>query len=306
MKVLIVSSKNKGKSAFVIQQANSIISKDIIVEHYWIKGKGVVGYLKNLIPLRKKIKESNCDIIHAHYGLSGLLACLQNIKPVVVTFHGSDIFQNSKNRFLSFIASRLSSKNIFVHIDQLKRIPFSKNKSNIIPCGVDMNIFKPVKKKIAKSKMGLQKDERYILFSSHFSNKVKNYDLAERIINSLGMKVNLIELKDYSMDEVNLLLNGVDLLLVTSLRETGPMIVKEAMAANCPIVSNDVGDVKTVVGGDVEKCYVVNSNKAQDFVYVINEVFENDNRTDGRKKIIDLNLDTISISKKIIRLYNEI
>lgn len=66
----------------------------------WIglQGKGINGYFKNL-SAQKKIKEFHPDIIHAHYGLSGLFANLQRKVPVVTTYHGSDINERKVLRF---------------------------------------------------------------------------------------------------------------------------------------------------------------------------------------------------------------
>ena len=99
MKILIVCSGNADNfdlqlhHAFVYEQIESL-KKDFDVEYdtFFIIGNGIIGYLANLQNLKKKIKSYLPDIVHAHYGLSGLLACLQNIKPVVVTFHGSDAY----------------------------------------------------------------------------------------------------------------------------------------------------------------------------------------------------------------------
>ena len=193
MKILVVASGNHSKSSFVLQQAQAISKQNVQVDFFWIKGKGILGYLKNIIPLIKKIKEPKCDLIHAHYGLSGLLSCLQIKKPVVVTFHGSDI-EILFVRWLSFLAVIFSSKNIFVHKDLIKKTPFLKNKSRIIPCGVELDIFYKIDRQIARQKMGFDENCKYILFSSFFENKVKNHPLAKSIVSRIDTKVKLIEL----------------------------------------------------------------------------------------------------------------
>lgn len=87
MKVLIVASYNYGKySPFVSEQAESVKGLNIQIDYFPVKGKGVFGYLKNRKGLLFKIEEYHPDIIHAHYGLSGLLANLQREVPVVTTF----------------------------------------------------------------------------------------------------------------------------------------------------------------------------------------------------------------------------
>jgi glycosyltransferase involved in cell wall biosynthesis len=87
--------------------------------------------------------------VHAHFGLSGLMATLAAIglkAPVVVTYHGCDI-NDSKNRPFSKIAIRLAAWNVFVSSRQIanafKTKKISKRYQNwsIIPCGVDIEAF---------------------------------------------------------------------------------------------------------------------------------------------------------------------
>ena len=246
MRVLIVASGNtKAASPFIIEQVESLKKIDIHIEYFLIKGKGWTGYLKSLSKLKKKIKNKKFNLIHAHYGLSGLLATLQRKIPVIITFHGSDININ-KNYKWSFIASRLSSKNIFVHKDQPKKLKVMLNEKDIIPCGINLKIFQPKDKVALRKKLDWDQKKVYILFSSSFDKPVKNVNLAYKSTQNIKNS-ELIELKNYTKIELSNLMNAADLLLVTSFSETGPLIVKEAIACNCPVVSTDVGDVKEII-----------------------------------------------------------
>lgn len=114
MKILIVASDKNGRFApFIEEQMTALEARGIEVLRYGITGKGILGYLRELPALRRAIRQHRPDIIHAHYGLSGLLANLQRRVPVVTTYHGSDINVPSILRF-SKIAMRLSAQNIFV------------------------------------------------------------------------------------------------------------------------------------------------------------------------------------------------
>ena len=93
MKVLILCSKNQARRrAFVLEQAKELAKLGVDTEFFFICGKGVKGYLKSVPSLHARLRGHHFDLVHAHYGLSGLVAILQRKVPVVVTFHGSDVF----------------------------------------------------------------------------------------------------------------------------------------------------------------------------------------------------------------------
>lgn len=258
MKVLIVASYNSGRFVpFILDQVEAIKKEGVIVDFFGITGKGILGYLKMLPKLKKKIRNFKPDIIHAHYGLSGLFANLQRKIPVVTTYHGSDI-NNKKVLFFSKLAMKFSVYNIFVSQKNID-IAKIKQKYQLVPCGVDLDMFYPIDKKEARDKMNLEDKKKYVLFSSHFNNQVKNPQLAIESVALCHDDVELLELKGYSRSEVNILMNAVDCVLMTSHTEGSPQFIKEAMAVNCPIVSVDVGDVSE----RLEECYgsmIVESN----------------------------------------------
>lgn len=302
MKVLIVASGNSGEiSPFIQDQINVLRKREIEISKFLIKGKGLFGYINNYRLLLKAIKLYKPDIIHAHYGLSGLLSVIQRRIPVVTTFHGCDI-NVPKNRFLSRIANKLNTKSIFVSNNLSNKL----NQANpiVIPCGIDLDIFYPIEdKEKAKVKMGLDKGKKYILFSSSFSNSVKNYPLAKEAISKLNNEdIELLELKGYDRMEVAKLLNVVDMVLLTSIREASPQFIKEAMACNCPIVSTDVGDVKDIVK-NIEGCFISKSNP-DELSIKIQEALKFNKKTLGRINI--KHFDNNLIVNNIIDVYKSI
>jgi len=303
MKVLIIYSGNSGRiSPFVKDQADSLALKGINVSFFTIIGSGILGYLQNLFKLRKKIKLEKPDIIHAHFGLSGLLATFQRLVPVIVTFHGSDINDN-KNRKYSIIADKLAKYSIFVSEKLSKKIN-SKHYS-IIPCGVDLNVFKLANQIDARADLGLSNEFIYILFASSFDNSIKNYTLAKEAIKLLNNpKIMLLELKNYSRQQVSLLLNAVNCALLTSYSEGSPQFVKEAMACNCPIVSTDVGDVKWLFG-DTKGCYISSFEPKilKEKLLEAIEFSKKNGQTNGRERMIELGLDSDTIANKIYSIY---
>jgi len=189
MKVLIVCSGTHGiLSPFIKEQMGSLEKLGVEFSLFKINKKGFIGYLSHLNSLKKFIKKHKPDIIHAHYGLSGLLANLQQCVKVITTFHGSDI--NNKQVFkYSKWAHKLSNASIFVERSMMNKVS-RKDLSFVIPCGVDISTFHPSAKEGSDYNSIIKKDCFNILFASSFSNPVKNYSLAKNACNSLEEKFN--------------------------------------------------------------------------------------------------------------------
>jgi teichuronic acid biosynthesis glycosyltransferase TuaC len=258
MKVLIVSSTANNKlSPFIKEQMDSLISIGINCVPFPITRNGILGYLQHFFLLKKTIRSEKPDLIHAHYGLSGLLANLQIKIPVITTFHGTDI-NNKKIRWISSIVARLNMKSIYV-TEHLKKLA-GNDHGIVIPCGVDLSIFTPQDMVSAKQKMKLDSSLNYVLFCSSFDNPIKNSPLAINAFNSakkrLSLDMELLELNNFSREEVSLLLNASHCLIMTSFSEGSPQVIKEALATNRPIVSTIVGSVSELVS-DIEGCKLV-------------------------------------------------
>jgi glycosyltransferase involved in cell wall biosynthesis len=308
MKVLIVCSGTQGiLSPFIKEQIDSLtkLNSDIEFSLFQIRKEGIIGYLLHLQNLNKLIKKFDPDIIHAHYGFSGLLASLQRKIPVIITYHGSDINESFSFLF-SKLAINLSRYNIFVSSHLLSKSKVKKNCS-IVPCGVDLDVFKADDKTESRKKLNMNLEKKYILFSSAFSNKVKNYSLASKAIKLLvskGYDIELVELRNFEREQVNTIINAVDCILLTSFSEGSPQVIKEAMACNKPIIAAKVGDIEWLFG-NCEGCYIT-SYDPEDVAKKILLAFEfNKNRisTNGRDRIIELGLDTESIAKRIEEVY---
>jgi len=308
MKILIVCSGNTGKlSPYVAEQIESLEKLGINYDYYLINGKGAFEYLRNLPKLIKKINQYKPNIIHAHYGFSGLLACLQRKVPVITTLHGSDV-NNYQNRVFSKLTTLLSAKTIVVS-NKLAKIMKIKNPI-IIPCGVNLQLFQPKDKFKCRIHLGLNLNTRYILFSSAFNKKIKNYQLAKttvEVLNEKGYNIKLIELKDYTRGQVSQLINAVDCCLMTSFTEGSPQFIKEAMACNCPIVSTDVGDVKENIGC-IKNCYVTSFNPKNliEKLKLALDFSKNKGKTRARIRIIEKRFDSETIARRIFNVYKDL
>ena len=169
MKILIVAADKGGHFApFVEEQMQALQDLSHEVVRYAVRGKGVRGYLREIPRLRQTIRTERPDIVHAHYGLCGLLANLATIHAklstfhsklhstlnaqrstiVITTYHGSDINTPRVLR-LSRWAMRLSAWNIFVSRANIRTAraegkwlaPWAYRGDNytLLPCGVTLS-----------------------------------------------------------------------------------------------------------------------------------------------------------------------
>lgn len=303
MKVLVVARyKDSGFAPFVTEQVDALTKAGVECRFFPVRSRGMAGYLRQVPALRHAIREFKPDIVHAHYGLCGLLANLQRRVPVVTTYHGSDINEPGVRR-LSRVAIGLSRFNIFVSRRLLDKVAPVKN-SVVIPCGINLDDYPVVEKEEARRKMGLQSDTKYVLFAGAFDNPVKNAPLAKEVTERVP-GVELLELKGYSRLQVALLMQAVDAFLMTSISEGSPQVIKEALACGCPIVSVDVGDVRERIES-VSGCSVSSSQDPGQLAGLLQQTVAFQEKTAGRERILADELDYRSVAKRLMAIYESI
>lgn len=308
MRVLVVCSFKEGlpqnAAPFVVEQMEALRRCNVECDLFLVKGKGVRGYLRQLRPLKKSIDSFHPNVVHAHFGLCGLLANLQRKVPVVTTYHGSDINDPKAFRF-SKMAISLSAWNIFVSRKNME-MAHVQERCSLIPCGIDLDDSQLLEKKEARRMMRLDDAKRYVLFAGAFDNPVKNAPLAKEVVAMLHDEcVELIELKGYTREEVTLLMCAADVFLMTSLTEGSPQVIKEALACGCPTVSVDVGDVKERVEG-VDGCFVPDYHNPEELAGLLRKALAFTGRTNGRDNIFADGLDNETIANQLIAIYNKI
>lgn len=302
MKILIVARYKHGEYApFITEQVAELESLGINCRFFPVCSNGVLGYLKHVPGLRRAIKEFQPDLIHAHYGLCGLLCNFQRKVSVVTTYHGSDI-NNPRVLPLSRLAMRLSGWNVFVSKQMIDRAGCVR-KFSLVPCGVNLDDYVETDKAGARKLMGLQTNLKYIIFAGAFDNAVKNVALAREVMSHIE-GTELLELKGYTRRQVALLMYAADALLMTSKTEGSPQVIKEALACGLPIVSVDVGDVRERIA-DVKGCHVTGRD-ADDMAAVLTEVLAENRRTDGRAAIERKGLSGIQAAKSLIDIYKRL
>ena len=83
-----------------------------------------------------------------------------------------------------------------------------------------------------------------------------------------------------------------------------PQALKEAMACNCPIVATDVADIKYLLG-DLNGCFIT-TFEPKDAAENVSRALQFTNRTQGRKRIVELGLDSKTVALNVLSVYNSI
>lgn len=316
MKILIVCRwHGDHAAAFIMEQVDALRSLGHDVQYVTAKKGGIGGYVELYRNLRKAIREVQPDIVHAHYGICGLIANLQRQVQVVVTYPGSDI-NNSKIRPLSILAMRLSKYNLFMSKRQIAKVQrYAKpEKTEILRYGIMLDLFQQKDKALARREMGLDFDKKYVLFSSKFTRFGKDPELAKAVValtnermKELGNEREVVLLPltgGYTKEEMVSLMNAVDAAIVTSKSEGSPQFTKEVMACGTPIVSVDVGDVAEQVEG-LDGCYISKMRDAAELAGLLEKALDF-GKTKGHQHIKDMHLDNVQVAQRIIAIYQEI
>ena len=303
MKVLMIASGNKKGTVIPIVQAqiDSLIKQGINVVAYPIIGCGLLGYLKNLFPLFRFIKKQNPDVVHAHYSLCGYMAVLTTKKPMVVSIMGSFPTNSSKRKLVKWYIRNCWDATI-VKSERTAR-QLNEKELHIIPNGVNFEIFKSRSKEEVRKTCGFLDSKKYVIFVSDPNRLAKNYKLAEAAVKLLNDEsIALVPVYNMSHEKVAQYMVASDVVIMTSIQEGSPNVIKEAMACNCPIVSTDVGVIKWVVDG-VEGCYVANTFEAEEVSELLKKALEFKKETKGREHLLKIGLDSETVANKLIEIY---
>jgi glycosyltransferase involved in cell wall biosynthesis len=257
LKLLLITNmypdaENPGRGAFVLEQADALRRADVSVDVVYVAGqRSKMNYLAAAAQVFTRTRAGAYDIVHAHYGLSGVPSVFRCRTPLVVTLHGSDALVGRLQPLISRLVCRLADAVIVVSKGIQAKIP-----GDLIPCGVDLTRFKPRDRAEARAKLGLPLTQPLVLFPFDPARRVKRYELARGAIELLrDIGAECVTVSNVSNDEMPWYYNAADAMILSSVSEGSPTSVKEALACNLPVVSTAVGDVAEILDG-VKGCAI--------------------------------------------------
>jgi len=260
--------------SFVKDEVDALRRAGVDIDVYFVNGRADKReYARMPFGFFARIHRTRYDVVHVHHSFCGLVATRQQKVPVVWTFHEGEIMGGTEDalreqpikhvayskRMKQFVARRVDA---LVVVAEHLRAPLGRPDALCLPAGIDINLFAPMETEAAQRKLGLDAGKRYVLFPSVPTRVEKRYELAQRAVEMLRERwpemrdVQLIALNNVPHEDVPFYMNASELVLMTSAFEASPVVIREALACNVPVLSTDVGDARVMLGG-IPGCAIV-------------------------------------------------
>lgn len=306
-----------------------------------ITTSGIIGklaYVSVFFELRNTIRNFKPAILHSHFATHySFLGNISGFKKHIVTVWGSDVFVFPKKRWLNKWILKFNFKHANVIVStshaMAKEASLYTNKLiEVIPFGIDFNVFKPDHKiKANKSEIIIGNIKSLepiygidILIKAFNLVKIKfleiklkliivgkgsKFEEYQNLVLDLGLKNDVVFMGSVSQEEVPDILNTFDIFACLSRNESFGVSVIEAMACKIPVVVTKNPGFLEVVNSENNGLFVdiENINEAADKIseLILNKdlVEKNvNNAFDRVKSLYDLKVNIV----KQVELYKAI
>jgi teichuronic acid biosynthesis glycosyltransferase TuaC len=259
MRVLVVTNlvpdaTTPQRGRWVRDQVAAIRARGIEVEEFGFP-RGRSNYLPAVRRLRALLRRERFDLVHAHYGLAGWVARAARARPLLVTFHGTDVrhpIVGPLSRRLAWradLAAAVSRALFFEEAGRpgLPRVPGSA----VLPCGPELTRFAPAPRAAAREALGLDPAGRYLLFPADPARPEKRHDRAAAL--AAAADAQLLTGGSIEPEAMATWMNAASAVVVTSDHEGFGMAAIEALACDVPVLSTPVGVAPYLLAG-IEGC----------------------------------------------------
>src|SRR5690606_10994986 len=103
--------------------------------------------------------------------------------------------------------------------------------------------------------------------------------------------------------EVKEIMNSSDCLLMTSITEGSPQVIKESLSCGLPIVSVPVGDVSEMID-NVPNCFISSYHDAKELAKLVDKVLKSNSHGIREAFLLKTQFSNRSISKTIAKFYD--
>jgi glycosyltransferase involved in cell wall biosynthesis len=209
------------------------------------------------------------DVVHAHFGLTAWPALAVRGQLRGLTVHGTDV-RHPRTRQATRAALPLMGLVAAASPELADELPGrgARRRCQVLPCGVDLNRFRPTPRAQARAELGLDPAGPYLLFAADPARPGKRHDRALALLRALqglpgagaggsasargqapGGAVQLLTLGGVPPERVPLWVNAANAVLVPSECEGFGLAVLEALACDVPVLATPVGVHPQVLAG---------------------------------------------------------
>ncbi len=306
---------------FVHEHVEALRRREIDVDVFFTNPReGRARYVLDLPRLVSTVRRGRYDVLHAHHTYSVFQVTLSRSllrlsTPVMFTFHEGeahlpsgvkDASADAVKRLVYWNALKrraLQLSDCVVSVEP--RLPLAVGYTGayaVIPPAVDIELFRPMDREECRRTLGLPSEGRILFFPGSPSRPEKGVDLFRASLALITTPVRVVVGGMIERRDMPLHMNAADVIVHPSSFEASPIAVKEAMACNTPVVSTDVGDVRTLFG-DTPGCFCTRDD-ARSVAQSIEEALRFEGLTHARERILDLSHD--SISSRYVDLYHRV
>jgi len=259
MRILVVTNLVPDGNApqrgrWVRDQIGELRARGIEVEEFGFP-RGRSHYLPATRRLRARLRAERFDLVHAHYGLAGWVARLAGARPLLVTFHGTDVRHPIVGPLSHRLAWRVDlsagvSRALFEEENGRPGLPDVPG-AVVLPTGPELGRFAPAPRAEARAAIGLDPGGRYLLFPADPRRPEKRHDRAAAL--AAATEGELLTGGSIDPEQMATWMNAADAVLVTSDHEGFGMAAIEALACDVPVLSTPVGVAPYLLAG-IEGC----------------------------------------------------
>ena len=231
---------------FVLDQVEALRRRGDVEIEVFAFPPGPRSYPAAARGLRRRYRRGEFDIVHAHFGLTAWPALISRLGPVVVTLHGNDLFHPRSKR-ITRAALPFTALPAAVSREFSENIPGAgtTRRVAVLPVGIDLGRFRPIPRREARERLGLDPEGPYLLFPHDPSRPLKRFDRAREVAGD----VPLLQMGHVAPEEVPYWINAANAVLVPSQAEGFGLSAIEATACGVPVFGTPVGIHPVVLHG---------------------------------------------------------
>jgi glycosyltransferase involved in cell wall biosynthesis len=237
---MLADAAHPERGRFVRDQVAALRALDGLDVELYEFPPGARALARAGVDLRRRFRSARLDVVHAHFGLTAWPALAVPARVRALTVHGTDL-RHPRTRVATAAVLPLIDLPAAVSDSLARELPgrAARRRARVLPCGVDLERFRPLPREQARLELGLDPARPYLLFPADPARPGKRHDLALALARDAG--VELLTLGGVSPGRVALWVNAANAVLVPSDNEGFGLAVLEALACDVPVLATPVG-----------------------------------------------------------------